>query len=95
VARVAASRANTSEDYAPVVEDEADVPVCLGGSATYVGEPLTERAGRHVCPDVRAGAVLAWVIALERKSGGSPVGLAGCVVVDLGEAEAFEPRRGS
>ena len=89
------NRATTQqpENDAFIVDDDAKVPVCrqaCGYLCDLLVEPTRGRAGT----DDASGASAAVVAALERKSERAPIGLTCGVVVDVCEAERFEPRRG-
>src|SRR5438034_3968086 len=81
-------------DDAFAVRDDADLPL-VAHAFGDVGDELVGQAPRSIrtgdAPDARAAVGRA----LERKPERAPVGLARDVVVDAGEAEVFEPRRGS
>jgi hypothetical protein len=86
--------AEEAQDDALLVPDDADLPLVthpLGdGRDEFVGQA---RRSARTGDAADAGAAVGFPF--ERKSERAPVGLAGGVVVDACEAEAFEPRRGS
>lgn len=61
--------AETAEQDGLVVDDEADLPACLLDPCPRGEEALIQVAGGDICPRVRAGSVIAGVVALEREPG--------------------------
>jgi hypothetical protein len=84
-----------AENDAAFIDDEAGVPAALFQALAHFPQPVLRMAGGNVGPEVGARPCLAALRPLERESGASPIGLSGDVVVDLLEADALEPRRGS
>jgi hypothetical protein len=84
-----------AEDDAPLVDDEAGIPAGVADAFGDFAEPLAEAAGWDIRTRVRADAGGAVAAAFDREPERPPVGLAGDIVVDGLETEAFEPRRGS
>jgi hypothetical protein len=85
----------SAEDNATVVDDEAGVPVAPFEPLADVLKTGVQAARGNVCLQVSACTRFASVQAFERQPVATPVGFAGGVVVDVLEAEALEPRRGS
>jgi hypothetical protein len=83
-----------TEDDVAVVRNDADLPLVCDAFGD-VGDELFRAARRCVHADDMSDARAAVRPAFEREPEGAPVGLAGGVVVDTGEADAFEPPRGS
>src|SRR4029450_5063940 len=73
---------------------EAGVPAGGAHAGANIAQPLVEAAGGNVAAEVRGDPGLAAARALERHPGRAPAGLAGDVVISLGEADALEPPRG-
>src|SRR5262249_22967759 len=78
-----------------LVDHEAGVPAGGAHARANLAEPLVEATGRDVAVEMRADPGVAAASAFERQSGRAPVGFAGDVVVNLSEAYALEPPRGS
>ena len=83
---------HAAEYHALFVDDDARLPCARG--ATGDVHRVVEAAGGHVCPgdvfevyEARGGS-------LKGQPVRAPVSLPGGVLVDLAEAEAFEPPRG-
>jgi hypothetical protein len=85
----------SAEDNATVVDDKAGVPVAPFEPLADVLKTGVQAARGNVCLQVSACTRFASVQAFERQPVATPVGFAGGVVIDLLEAEALEPRRGS
>src|SRR5262249_58619446 len=78
-----------------IIDDKAGVSAGRADALADSRQRLVERAGRDVGLQVCADTCAALTSSFEREAEGAPVGLAGDVVVDAGEADAFEPPRGS
>src|SRR6266545_900831 len=74
-----------AEDDALLVDDEAGVPACLVQALAHLAQLVVRAAGRNVGTDVCARACLASLRTFEREPGAPPVGLAGEVVVAVGD----------
>src|SRR6266540_1929437 len=86
--------AESAEHDLFVVDDEAGIPAGGAHAGPNSGELLVEAAGGDIATKMRADPGFATACAFERQSGRAPVGLAGDVVVNVGEADALEPPRG-
>ena len=78
-----------------VVDDEAGIPAGVADAGANMRQLLSEAAGGYVAAEMRPDAGVATARAFERQSGRAPVGFARGVVMNLGEADALEPPRGS
>src|SRR5262249_45741636 len=76
------------------VGSDANVPP-FGEPASHFRNGLVDATCRRLSACDACDARAAVCLSLERETIGSPVGFAGGVVVDAGEADAFEPPRGS
>jgi hypothetical protein len=94
LARAQGRAAEKTEDDSFAVRDDADLPVVADAFGDG-GDEFVGPAHRGVATGERADARPAVGVSVERQPERSPVGLAGDVVVDAGETESFEPRRGS
>lgn len=88
-------RAEQSEDDGLLVHDDAGVPSRRAHAPEHVAEPLIHSAGGDAAPSHVSRARELRVRALRGQASGQPIQLALRVVVDVGEAEALEPPRGS
>jgi hypothetical protein len=93
-ARPQGGAAEETEDDSVAVRDDADLPL-LADAFGRGGDELVGQARGRVATGDAADAGPAAGVSLEWQPERSPVGLAGDVVVDAGETESFEPRRGS
>jgi hypothetical protein len=87
--------AEPAEDNLFIVDDEAGVPAVGAHAGANIAQLLVEAAGGNVAAEVRTDPGFAAARPFEREAGGAPIGLAGDVVMNLGEADALEPPRGS
>ena len=87
--------AEPAKNDSPLVDDEAGVPTGVADALTDLAQPVAEGAGGDVGARMGADAGGTVASAFDRKSERAPVGLAGDIVVDSFETQAFEPRRGS
>jgi hypothetical protein len=84
-----------AKDDSPGVDDEAGIPAGVADARADFAEPVAKAAERDVGAHTCAHAGSAVTETFDRESERAPVGLAGDIVVDVFETEAFEPRRGS
>jgi hypothetical protein len=82
------------EEHAGAAEHESEAVGGLGDPSGDVADLIGEAAGHDVISGELAGRDELGV-SLDREVVGEPVGIAGDVVVDVLEAECFEPARGS
>src|SRR6185312_7812201 len=92
---VAFAAREPAENYAPLADDDRERVARVRDALVHSVDRVGQRTGDDVIADQRTDRRDFGVLALNWQPVREPVSLPRLVVVDLGEAERFEPARGS